>query len=142
MHLLINRIEIRTRGDNNFINASQLCKAYDVQLCDWMGLDSTKKLIDDFSNDFIGCSCIDEEETHNGQTEFWIHPDLTIILAFWIRPALAVLITKWVREIFLRNERLKIHKNLSKFLIDENRVMMIDGMTELEKIVTSVAIKK
>ncbi len=104
--LIINNIQIEFREVDNFINATQLCKAGNKKFNNWLKLDSTKELIEDFSkiNNMSKDDFIKKEEKN-----IWIQLDLSIQLAQWISPIFTLKITQWIHEQL--NKELEIREN-------------------------------
>ncbi len=105
MALRLNNILIESRSIDNFINATQLCKAGGKVFAKWYRLDSTKELIDEMLKTFnvqkwTLRNLIDKRigGRHSGT---WIHPDLAIQLAQWISAKFAIQVSKWIRELFI-----------------------------------------
>ncbi len=124
-YLIINDITIQNRINDNYINATQLCKAGNKNFNDWYILESTKQLINELEKTII----ISNEEfailgnnIHNffidkNNQDIWIHPDLAIQLAQWISPVFAIQISKWIRDTiskkeFELNKKVKTLENL------------------------------
>jgi hypothetical protein len=100
MSLTLNNIAIESRAEDNFINATQLCKAGGKKFKDWDRLDSTKELIKELEKSIgvdANCKLIDKKVggSHSGS---WVHPDLAVPLAQWISPAFTIQVSKWIRE--------------------------------------------
>jgi hypothetical protein len=125
--LTFNGVVIVSRSDGR-VNATQLCKAGDKQLNDWLRLETTKQLIKVLESK-TGIPVLDLIEINKGGNHIgsWIHPDLAIQLAQWISPSFALQVSEWVRTLFtdgnvsinikLQNE-LKIKDNKIKLLED------------------------
>ena len=95
--LNVNNIVIESRQDDNYINATQMCKAYNKKFNDWFLLDSTKELIKALKDDVeISTSSLVEFTKGNK----WLHPDLAGQLAQWISPIFGLKISKWIRSLF------------------------------------------
>jgi hypothetical protein len=109
--LTLNNIVITSREKDNYINATELCKAGGKKFNDWYRLDNTKELINELQNETVPDTGIPVSELHslieinkggnnkNNQAT-WIHPDLAIQLAQWINPKFALQVSKWIRELF------------------------------------------
>jgi hypothetical protein len=94
-------LSIPMRKDG-YVNATLLCKASGKKRLDnWMCLESTKKLLQEFSNslDSQGVKSIDCLQGRYGGT--FIHPDLAVQLAQWISPSFALQVSRWIRELML-----------------------------------------
>ena len=95
--LTLNNIIITSRSDDNYINATQLCKAGDKQFNDWYCLNNTKEIIKqvDITQDF------------------WIHPKLAIQVAQWISVEFAIKINDWIFQL-LTNSKIEINIKLQE----------------------------
>ena len=91
-------IPIRKDG---YVNATLLCKASGKRIDNWLRLETTKKLLQEFSNSLRseGVKSTDCLEGKYGGT--FIHPDLAVQLAQWISPSFALQVSRWTREIML-----------------------------------------
>lgn len=102
--LILNNTEIQARDSDNFINATQLCKAGGKRFNNWYQLDTTKKLLEVLTKELytdtgIPVSVIDSKKGGLSQGS-WIHPDLAVQLAQWISPEFAIQVSRWVRQLF------------------------------------------
>ena len=91
-------IPIRKDG---YVNATLLCKASGKRIDNWLRLETTKKLLQEFSNSLRseGVKSTDCLEGKYGGT--FIHPDLAVQLAQWISSSFALQVSRWTREIML-----------------------------------------
>ncbi len=119
---------IVSRNTDNYINATQLCKAGNKKFSHWISLDTTKQLINKLeSNTGINSSQlvdIKKGNTDDFNQGSWIHPDLAIQLAQWLSPEFALQVSKWIRILFSDSKvdvSLKILKNKEKELILKNK---------------------
>lgn len=112
--LTIGEFVIEARASDNFVNATQMCKAGGKQFKDWDRLDSTKNLVriliknlnnhhesnrhTRLLNDDLYSTVIDKKVggNHSGS---WIHPDLAVQLAQWVSAEVAIQVSRWVREL-------------------------------------------
>lgn len=124
--LILNKITIQTRESDNFINATELCKAGGKQFNDWYKLDGTKEFIRVLAETLkqeMGDTIIFASENQSldykvesqevilvdikkgNSSKFaqgsWIHPDLAVYLAQWISPTFAIQVARWVRELMV-----------------------------------------
>ena len=86
---------------DGYVNATLLCKASGKRIDNWMRLESTKKILQEFSNSLgsEGVKSTDCLEGKYGGT--FIHPDLAVQLAQWISPSFALQVSRWIRELML-----------------------------------------
>ena len=101
--LILNNVIIISRSEDNYINATQLCKAGDKKFNHWITLESTKELITELESD-TGITASELVEINKGgnykNQSTWIHPDLAIQLAQWISAKFALQVSKWIRRLF------------------------------------------
>jgi hypothetical protein len=133
--LILNNVIIISRSEDNYINATQLCKAGDKKFNHWITLESTKELITELESD-TGIPASELVEINKGgnykNQSTWIHPDLAIQLAQWISAKFALQVSKWIRKLFsnskveitikalkckekelkIKNEKIKLLENL------------------------------
>jgi hypothetical protein len=105
--LIVNNIIIESRQHDNFINAMQMCKAYNKKFNDWFFLDSTKEIIKALKDD-VGISTLVEFKKGNK----WLHPDLASQLSQWISPIFALQINKWIRTLLTNGMTTSRSKNV------------------------------
>ena len=119
--LTLNNIVIKSRSDDNYINATQLCQAGGKQFNDWYRLNTTKHLINEAESETgipvlqskTGIPGLDSQSKPNinvsklidinkggAHIGTWIHPDLAIQLAQWLSPKFALQVSKWIRQLF------------------------------------------
>ena len=102
--LTFNGIVIESRTEDNYINATQMCKAGGKQFNDWCRLGVTRALIQALVSE-TGISGSLLVDVKKGNTSLysqgsWIHPDLAVQLAQWISPSFAIQVSRWIRELF------------------------------------------
>ena len=83
---------------DGYVNATLLCKASGKRIDNWLRLETTKKLLQEFSNSlrFEGVKSTDCLEGKYGGT--FIHPDLAVQLAQWISSSFALQVSRWIFE--------------------------------------------
>jgi hypothetical protein len=119
--LILNDVIILSRVEDNYINATQLCKAGNKKFNDWVRLNSFGELINELECETgIPASQLIDVKKGNS-SEFiqgsWIHPDLAIQLAQWISPKFALMVSKWIRTLFTTGT-----VDINKELIDEIKI--------------------
>jgi uncharacterized C2H2 Zn-finger protein len=123
--LTLNNIVIESREMDNFVNATQMCKAGGKRFGNWIRLDSVKTMIKnleillkDEQNNFEEDNTVTHNRVSDTSREIqnndikvidiksggneqgsWIHPDLAVQLAQWVFPAVAFQVSRWVREL-------------------------------------------
>jgi predicted Zn-dependent protease len=106
-NLTLNNVVIESREGDNYVNATQLCKAGGKSFGLWYRLDSTKDLIRELERNLSNLHiCIltplVDKRVGGNHSGSWIHPDLAIQLAQWISPSFAIQVSRWVRELFTK----------------------------------------
>ena len=106
VNIKLNNIVIEARKDDNFINATQLCKAGGKTFKDWHRLNSTKELITELENNLKsnGHLCplkLVDKKVGGNHSGSWVHPDLAVQLAQWLSPKFAIQVSRWIRELFI-----------------------------------------
>jgi hypothetical protein len=103
--LNLNGISIQSRNSDNYINATQICKAGGKKFNDWHRLENTKVLIETIYNmeklkTGIPVLNIIDVKVGGCKSGTWIHPDLAVQLAQWVSPHFAIQVSRWIRELF------------------------------------------
>jgi hypothetical protein len=155
--LVLNDIIIESRTSDNFVNATQLCKAGGKKLfADWYRLDSTKELIRVLEEDLksnmeisISQELIDVKKGNSKlfTQGSWIHPDLAVQLAQWISPKFAIKVSRWTRELLITgsvsidskktNEELnRLQKQLQEntLVINQKNALIEDSKKQIVKL--------
>jgi hypothetical protein len=144
MNLILNNQIIQFRESDNYINATQLCKAGGKNFGHWNTLDSTKELISVLASE-IGIpisQLIDSKKgnSNNFEQGTWIHPDLAIQLSQWLSPKFAIQVSLWIRELFTKGSvsiNLKILKEKENIIKEkddmlkncEKRIKILENIT-------------
>ena len=135
--LILNNQVIQFRETDNYINATQLCKAGGKNFGLWYSLDGTKELISTLASDIgIPISLLIDSKKGNSTNYIqgtWIHPDLAIQLAQWINPQFALQVSSWIRELFSNGNvsiNLKILKEKENIIKDsQRRIKLLENLT-------------
>jgi KilA-N domain/T5orf172 domain len=104
MSLKLNNMVIESRSSDNFINATQLCKAGGKKFGHWFQLDQTKRLISSLEASFkssiaIAIPKVVDIQNGGNHSGSWIHPKLAVHLATWLSPEFALQVSDWVLEL-------------------------------------------
>jgi hypothetical protein len=134
--LILNNVIIISRIIDNYINATQLCKAGNRKFNHWISLDSTKDIITELESETgIPASQLVEIKKGNSsnfEQGSWIHPDLAIQLAQWISAKFALQVSKWVRSLFSNSKveiTIKALKNKENELIIKNeKIKLLENL--------------
>ena len=107
----VNGLQIGQRHIDGYINATQMCAAYDREWRYYWRLPSTqayaKALAKDFGIELIVNNPTCKNHTSalvltfrggNSQQGTWVHPELAVDLAAWISVEFRILVNRWVRE--------------------------------------------
>jgi hypothetical protein len=137
INLILNNQIIQFREKDNYINATQLCKAGCKKFNDWLRLDTTKKLISVLASEagIPASLLIDSKKgnTNNFNQGSWIHPDLAIQLAQWLSPEFSIQVSFWIRELFTKGNvsiNLKIIKEQENIIKDnQRRIKILENLT-------------
>jgi hypothetical protein len=137
INLILNNQIIQFRETDNYINATQLCKAGGKKLSHWINLENTKELISELASDagIPASLLIDSKKgySNNFIQGTWIHPDLAIQLAQWINSKFAIQVSKWIRELFTKGNvsvNLQILKEKENIIKDcEKRIKILENLT-------------
>lgn len=101
----IGELEVLQKADNGYINATQLCKAYEKQTKrkreprEWFETDRANRFIE-LVSDQTGISPFDLYRVKKGGRDAgtWIHPDLAIAFSSWLSPEFELKVSRWVQE--------------------------------------------
>ena len=147
--LILNNVVIISRIEDNYINATQLCKAGNKKFNHWFSLDTTKELINKLSNKLFNenetvpdtgitasgsYSLIEINKGGNDKNnqETWIHPKLAIQLAQWISADFALQVSDWILNLFSNGKvevNIKMLKNQNKELkVKDQRIQLLQDM--------------
>jgi hypothetical protein len=137
INLILNNQIIQFREPDNYINATQLCKAGGKKFHDWLRLDTTKNLISVLASEagIPASLLIDSKKgnSNNFEQGTWIHPDLAIQLAQWLSPKFAIQVSLWIRELFTKGNvsiNLKILKEKENIIKDcQRRIKILEDLT-------------
>lgn len=137
INLILNNQIIEFRKYDNYINATQLCKAGGKKLNDWLNLDYVKNLILMLESKagILSCNLIDKiKMTSNNYIEYtWIHPDLAIQLAQWISLDFYLQVSGWIRELYANenvNFNVKLLKEKENLIKNsEKRIKLLEDLT-------------
>jgi DNA-directed RNA polymerase subunit RPC12/RpoP len=134
MNLILNNQLIQFRESDNYINATQLCKAGEKNFTHWNSLESTKKIINTLAtNTKIPILDLIDKKVCGNHINIWIHPDLAIQLAQWLNPNFALEISSRIRELFTKgnsNKNLKILKEKENIIKDcKRRIKILENLT-------------
>jgi hypothetical protein len=97
-------IEIISRTDDGYINATQLCKAGGKLFKNWYQLDKSKEFLEELST-AAGIPATMLIQIGSGtnfgsnNTHTWVHPKVAINIAQWISPKFAVQVSEWIYEL-------------------------------------------
>lgn len=140
--LILNNIVIESRESDNFVNATQMCKAGGKKFQDWSRLESTKEFLKELEitlkneagitassesskiqssskDQEVKIKIIDIKKGGNVKKQgSWIHPDAAINLAQWISGKFSVQVSRWIRELLITGSVLIDSKKTDKDLVE------------------------
>jgi hypothetical protein len=136
--LTLNNVNIISRPEDNYINATQLCQAGNKKFSHWILLDSTKELINKLDN-IINNQCNPEtgipvsgavqisllDVNNKNNQDSWIHPKLAIQLAQWISPDFALQVSDWIINLFTNGN---VELNIKLLKEKENEIKLLRDM--------------
>lgn len=100
----IGDLEVTQRVKDGYINATQLCKVYEIQTGikkaprHWFETDRANRLIE-LVSDVTGISVTQLFQGGNSTSYgTWIHPDLATPFASWLSVEYELLVSRWVQE--------------------------------------------
>lgn len=104
MTLVWNGVVIESRESDDFINATQLCRAGKKKLAHWYETLTAKRLIQKLQERErlnIGNTTLNviDKKVGGNHSGTWIHPDLAIQLAQWIDADFALEVSGWIRTL-------------------------------------------
>lgn len=114
-------IDIVSRKEDGYINATMLCKAGGKEYSGWIRNSKTTEFLTELSMYLHLCRTTLIQSKQGGQEQgTWIHPRCAIHLAQWISPEFAVKITGWIEEL-LASGSVKIDRPIGSFtLMNDN----------------------
>jgi hypothetical protein len=125
-NITINNQTITIRESDNYINATQLCKAGEKNLNEWFLLDKTKELINLLEQENKISNLVDNKL----ENEIYIHPDLAIYLSSCINPYFTLNINKLIESVNSKNnlkilaeQEIKINESNKKIKNLENMIL-------------------
>jgi hypothetical protein len=115
--IILNDVCISFRQTDNYINATQLCKAGNKIFDEWVCLETTIQLINELE-DVTSLQLIENDKTY-----YWVHPDIALQLANWISVSFYSDLCKWFRmnntiliskdkELKIKDEKIHLLENL------------------------------
>ncbi len=139
INLILNNQIIVCRETDNYINATQLCKAGKKKFNDWYRLDATKEIIkqleENINNSNTGFPALEiklekteliDSKIGGDHSGTWIHPDLAIQLSQWISPKFALQVSSWIRTLFSKGS---VNINLNLIKEKEKRIKILENLT-------------
>ena len=130
-----NNTQVTQRVTDGYINLNQMAQATGKRIDNWLRLDQTRELIEEFdssdSSDLRNRpqAIITLKGGTGGGGGTWAHPDIAIQFAQWCSPSFALQVSRWVREWMTtgRNPLADIDRvGLRSELKDDARLRMTD----------------
>ncbi len=130
--LSFNPTKIEQRVADGCINLDQIAHVNGKRMDNWLCLQSTKELLNEFENQVASPALITMTSGIKGKRGgggTWAHPDIAIQFAQWCSPAFALQFSRWVREWMTTGrspladiDRVGLRANLK----DDSRLRMTD----------------
>jgi len=113
--ILLAGIEIISRPEDGYINATQLCKAGGKEYGGWFRNNKTEEYLDELSSDMQICTS-QLIETNKGKNDqyTWVHPQVAIHIAQWVSPKFAVIVTRWIHKL-LSTGKVSLERPIKSF---------------------------
>jgi hypothetical protein len=98
--ILLGGIEVISRVEDGYINATQLCKAGGKEYSGWYRNSKTNEFLEELSTVLQICmtDLIKLNQGGNNQCT-WVHPRVAIHIAQWVSPKFAVVVTGWIQQL-------------------------------------------
>ena len=115
--ILLGGIEVISRVEDGYINATQLCKAGGKEFKKWHKNDKTKEFLETLSiREKISvymeekglvtflpgpkkCLIDIKVDGDNDDRGTWVHPQVAIHISYWVSPKFAVNVTGWIQQL-------------------------------------------
>jgi len=129
-------IEIISRSEDGYINATRLCKAGGKEYSGWFRNSKTSEFLDELEGSLQICRT-ELIKVNNGGVDqhTWVHPRVAIHIAQWISPKFAVLVTGWIHTL-LSTGKAEIDKSirsLSNFSQYDTEAIQIEKRLNMEE---------
>lgn len=98
--ILLGGIEVVSRLEDGYINATQLCKAGGKEYSNWYKNSKTDEFLEELSTvlQIRRTELLKLNQGGNEQST-WVHPRVAIHIAQWVSPKFAVVITGWIQQL-------------------------------------------
>ena len=123
-------VVIESRSEDNYINATQMCKAGGRRFNDWTTLKTTSCLVATLGTDtgIPVSSLIAIKKGGNKVSQgSWVHPDLAVQLAQWISPLFALQVSRWNEKTKADECRRRALKKIQTIRLNEVVIESRDG---------------
>jgi KilA-N domain len=99
-YITLGGIEIISRPEDGYINATQLCKAGRKEYSSWFRNTKTFDFLNELETVLQICRTEILKINNGGIDQHtWVHPRVAIHIAQWVSPKFAVLVTGWIQTL-------------------------------------------
>lgn len=93
-------IEVISRKEDGYINATQLCKAGEKEYSGWFRNSKTEEFLNELGSVLQICRTDLLKINQGGNDQgTWVHPRVAIHIAQWVSPKFAVIVTGWIHTL-------------------------------------------
>ena len=145
--IILGGIEVISRSEDGYINATELCRAGGKEFKSWHRNDNVKEFLSKLNESVKICTdsnigLIDMKlDCDNKQKGTWVHPRVAIHIAQWVSPDFAVKVTGWIHTL-LSSGKMEIDKPIKSFSNlserDTEAIQLEKGLKMEEYTTTSV----
>lgn len=91
---------VHQRPKDGYINATELCKAAEKDISNYLSQEFTGKYIEALSSEvqIEAEGLVQEIKNEAGENDVWVHPDIATNLGQWLSPEFAVWVTRRISE--------------------------------------------
>jgi hypothetical protein len=98
--ILLGGIEVISRVEDGYINATQLCKAGGKEYSNWYKNSKTDEFLEELSTVLLIRRTELVKLNQGGNDQYtWVHPRVAIHIAQWVSPKFAVNVTGWIQQL-------------------------------------------
>jgi hypothetical protein len=140
--IILGGIEVISRSEDGYINATQLCKAGDKEYSGWNRNTKTEEFLTELESVLQICRTELLKVNSGGINQHtWVHPRVAIHIAQWVSPKFAVIVTGWIHTL-LSSGKMEIDKPIKSFSNlserDTEAIQLEKGLKMEEYTTTSV----
>ena len=138
-------IEIVSRPEDGYINATQLCKAGGKEYSNWFKNAKTDEFLKELEGSLLiirNLLIIVNIQGDNETRCTWVHPRVAIHIAQWVSPKFAVIVTGWIHTL-LSTGKVEIDKAIGSFSTLSNydvEARQLEKLVKMEEYTTDSVI--